>query len=306
MEAFISLINATQLTILYRLLLLCGNYSKVLILYENSTIPILEPIVISSSDYSSVVGNIDLAPPYDDYDKIHFDYNSLIIFLFDKDVVMKATKLEMRYGYKPYCHFLFVSSDNNESGLNGRFMIPARQSTIDHFGLILINANGSFALFHIIHDSQLVVKILNIPNKGCSIYNKMFYSKIKDFKGENQYVFIALDPPRAINVTSENEYGNQVISMGGTAAYLASLIPTKVNITVKLWTIRISTFGYNSHNSEINHAYYEFLKDFTERTYEDDNLTPKQLECITLGSSKDVSKLYVKIIDFYKTLLIIN
>lgn len=78
--------------------------------------------------------------------------------------------------------------------------------------------------------------------------------------------------------------------MGGREAYLASLIPTKINIAVKLYTLHASTISIRSTFIELN-RFHEFINKFLEITYEDDYSSPKQLDCISLKSFKEYAQL---------------
>lgn len=283
MERFVPLVNVTELTTFIRLIIMCGNYSTIILLYENSTIPILSPILLSSSGQSSIVINIDLAQN-DNNSAIYSDEHSLIIPVFDNDLVTKANQSLHQYGFKFYCHYLFASRDTNESALNDKLMTFSVQYKLDNIGVILINPNGSINLFRIIYDQLRVVKIVGSPNSEC---DEMFYSKSKDFKGDTKYFYAIFDPLRVINITSRNKDGRIVTAMGGRDAYLASLIPSKINITVKMWTIRYSEFDGNDFTGR--NFEYEFIKKFLEYDYEVDNLTPYQLDYITFvnGSWKE-------------------
>lgn len=271
------LISETELTTFFKLFILCSKYSTIILLYENATISNLAPILLSTSNLSSIVINTDLAR-HDDSAKIYSDENSLIISVFDNDLIKKTNKSRLQYGLKYYCHYIFASNEINDNAqLNIQLIKYAEQYRIYNIVLILNNPNGSFKLFRIIYDQLLVVINFDLLYKDCSIYEKMFYPKTKDLKGEVKYAYAIFDPPRAINITSRKKDGTNGISMGGCEAYLASLIPRKINVTVKLFTVRMSDYYLN----ELKNHEIVFLKEFLEKAYEDDNLIPKQLFYIT-------------------------
>lgn len=276
MDRFVPLINVTELTTFFRIIVLCSNYSTIVILYENSTIPILAPILLSSSSQSSMVINIDLAQVVNNA-TIYSDEHSLIISVFDNDLVKKANQSRRQYGLKSYCHYLFASRDI--SAVYDNLITFSMQYKLDNSGVVLINKNGSISLFRIIYDQLLAVKFVGPPNSSCSIYEKMFYPKTIDLKAEDKYFYAIFDPPRVINIKSRNTNGEIVTAMGGREAYLASLIPRKMNITIKVWTIPFSEYDKNNYNE--NNSEYKFMKDFLEKTYDGDNLTPYQLDYIT-------------------------
>lgn len=267
-----------------RLIFLCGNYTTVKWMYENSTIPILEPIVLRMSGYRSFFVNIDLDQRYKLVD-VNSDKHSLIIYMFDNDPVMKINTFGLQHDLKPYYHYLFASRDINDTTLSNKLITFAIQYKLDNIALMIINPNETFQLSRIIYDQRVASKIPGLAFNDC---DKMFYAKTKDLKREDIYVYIRPDPPRAINVASRNKVGNEVIRIGGRDAYLASLIPIKINITLKLWTFRLSAFdtlkGYSANRKYL----FLFLKEFLETIYEDDNLTPKQLDCMQFIRNADV------------------
>lgn len=266
--------NLGNLTTFYSMIFLCGNYSNIIILYENSTVPILEPLVLSSSDYSSTIINIDLEQRHINA-TIHSDEHSLIILLFDNDVVTKSNQSIQHNDFKYYCHYLFVSKDIiNDSSLIDKLITLAEQYKIYYFGLITSNEN--FKISRIIYNQHSAVTIPISPNNGCSIYDELFYAYTKALKGEEKYVYVLFDAPRGINLTSRNKDGKQIISMGGRDAYFSTLIPSRINITLKLYSIIFSA-DYNESDYE-----YAYLKQYFEKTYEEDNYTPKQLEYETV------------------------
>lgn len=211
------------------MILFCGKYSQIIILFENSTLPILEPIVMSSSRYSSININVDLVQNYNNN--------------------------------------WFVSTDNNELEVNIKILRITMKNKLNVVGLILVNSNETPQLSNMIYDKMMFIKIIDIPRNDCIIYNKLLYSKTKDFEGEKKYVYFTFDPTRTINLTSRNNDGKEVFSVGGRETYLASLIPRKFNITLQMCTIHFSadhmegTYGH------------KFFADFMEKTYEADGLT---------------------------------
>lgn len=269
-----------NLTTFCRLILLCGKYSNIIILYENASIPILEPLVLASSGYSSIIVNIDLEQRYINA-TIIADEHSLIISVFDTDLVKKLNQSMQQHGFKYYSHYLFVPRDIlNDSTLIDELITLAVQYKMENVVLINIKPNDKFKISRIIYHQLSVVGILVFPNNDCGIYDKMFYPYTKDLKGAEQYVYVLFDSPRGINLTSRNKDGKQMISMGGRDAYLATLIPSRINITLKLFSVVFSA-EYNESDYE-----YTYLKEYFEKTYEEDNLTPKQLEYKTILQSQ--------------------
>lgn len=263
MEHLLPLINLTQIKTFFSLILLCGNYSRIILINENSTKPFLDPLLKSTSGHHSsiVVINIDIVQHNATF---YTDENSLIVSVFDNDVVEKANQSCILYGFKPYAHYLYVTLNESEQNEN-LLSTLALEYKFDNIGLVSID---TFNVFRI--DRNDIVKIVDIFNDDCNIYEQMFYVKTKDFKGEDLYVYVLFDPPRGINLTSQSKDNKQMISMGGRDAYVASLIPSKLNITLKLFTILFSP-EYNGSDSI-------FLRDFIEKSYEEDNFTPKHLE----------------------------
>lgn len=280
MDRFVRPINVKQLITFYKFIFLCGKFSTIVILYENSTVPMLEPILLSSSNYVSLIINTDLAKNYRNT-TLNPHEHSLIVSAFDmdvdKDVVLKLKLLLRKYKIKSYGHYLFVTWNRKASVLHERLMRFADTYKLDNMGLILINPNGSFEISRITYDPSLVVDIPDIPNEHCSsIYDRMYHRKTKDLISPDPYVYILIDPPNVINLTSRSVAEREVISMGGRDAYLASVIPRKLNITLKLCTVLFS-YDYNENQNE-----YKFLKEFMEKTYEEDNREPKQLDYTTV------------------------
>lgn len=262
---------------------MCGKYSQNIILYENSTIPILEPLLLSSSGYSSTIINVDLLQKKK-YEDFHSDDHSLIVLVFDNTAMRKTTMFRMQFNFKSYCHHLFVSRDKNELAVNIKILRIALRNKLDNVGVILVNSIGTIQLSHIIYDQMAYNKIIAIPQNDCYIYNNMFYSKTKDLKGDNKYVYFTLDIPRTINVKSRNNDGKEVFGVGGRYAYLASLIPRKINITLQMCTVHFSADHDESTYGR------KFFEGFMEKTYEADNLTPKPLDYITISSTKGSMK----------------
>lgn len=135
MNIFLPFQNVTELTTFYRLIFWCSNYSNIILLYENSTIPILEPILLGLNGHSSIVINIDLEQHHN-YTNVYSDENSLIISVFDNNLVKKADQLRQQYGFKPYCHYLFVSMDINENELNDKLMTFAVKYKLDNIVMV--------------------------------------------------------------------------------------------------------------------------------------------------------------------------
>lgn len=286
MDLFSPQINVTQLINFYKLFILCGNYSTILILYENSTIPILEPIVLGASDHSSIIFNIDWEQRNNSVTYTSEEH-SLIIAVFEQDMVNKLINPHdsTKYSLKGNFHFLFVSRNTDEIEMKDNLMKLAVPNNLDNVGLIQCKANGTLDIYRIIYDQNIFIQTFDSPNNNCSIYNKMFYKKTHDLRGESVYVYVRLEPPHAINVTSHDEIGKKVISMGGRYAYLAELIPKKINITLKLCTVRISEYDPNNYT---DYGYqYEFLKGFTEKTQEVDIHTATQLDYKTFVRNDD-------------------
>lgn len=289
MDRLLPNVNVKQLIAFFKMLLLCGNYAIVKLVFENSTEPILDPIVFSMSGYSSIFINIDAERHNSIHADISSDEHSLIICVFDEDPLLKINNIGPAYNLQQLSHFLFASRHPYENAISRRVMTFARQNFVDNVGLILLKPNGTFKLSRLIYDQDSDVKIPTFDSQECSIYDKLFYPKSKDFKGEDKYVHALLDPPRTLNISSLNENGNQVFGMGGREAYFASLIPNKVNITIKLWTFRLSEYDINDilMSKKLNF----FLKEFLEKAYETDNLIPKQVEYMTFVKRDDVLKL---------------
>lgn len=210
---------------------------QISLLYDNSTIPVLDPIVSYMKGYSLILINIDLSEQRHN----NFNFNSLeqsiIVCVLDNDPIMRIEQFEQ--------HNFSATPEFNDNTLSDKLIKFAVQCNIDNIGLILIHSNRTFKLYHLIHTQLFDVDILGFPKNDCTIYDKLFYVKRKVFHGDDRYVSVILDPPRAINVRSRNKDGKQVISMGGRDAYLASLIPIKINITMKLWTFRLSEYDLN-------------------------------------------------------------
>lgn len=276
MDRILPHINVKQLKTFYKLILLCGNFTTILIFYENSTIPILEPIVSSTSSYTSIIINIDLAKN-DINTTISSHEHSIVISVLQNDVVLKIKNSLRLYRLKFYGYFLFATWNINASNLYDRLMVSfSFLFKYDNIGLVLIDPNGTFQLSRISYDPNYVVNISAFPGNNCSIYEKMFHLKTKDLKVDAIYAYALIDPPNVINLTSRNEDGNEVLSIGGRDAYITSLIPRKLNITLKLCTVLHS----NELSKNINE--YTFVKEFMEKVYEEDKYEPKQLEYVIL------------------------
>lgn len=207
---------------------------------------------------------------------IYSDEHTLVISVFDDDHVKKANKSVVNYGLQGYYHYLFVSWNINERALSDQITRFAVKYKLNNIGLISMDPNGTFQLSRIIYDQLSVEKIPVLHKEGdCSIYEKMFHAKTKDTKGDDQYVYVMLDPPRGINLTHRNKDGQEVITMGGREAYLATLIPKKMNITMKLFRLLVS-IDYFEQDKGTDEFF--FLTEFLEKAYEEDNFTPKELD----------------------------
>lgn len=283
MDLILPLKSVTLFSTLCRMILLCGNYSQIIILYENSTIPILEPFLLSSSCYSSIIINVDLLQKKR-YEDFYSDDQSLIVLVFDNTAIRSTTMFRMQFDFKTYCHHLFVSSDNNVLDMNFKVLRIALRNKLDNVGLILVNSIGTIHLSYLIYNQMTFVKIIANPKNECYIYDQMLHSKTKDLKGENKYVYFTLDIPRTLNLTSRKNNGKEVFGVGGPYAYLASLIPRKFNITLQMCTVHFSA----DHNESTYGR--KFFEGFMEKTYEADNLTPTQLNYITIASTKSSMK----------------
>lgn len=231
----------------------------------------MEPVMSGTSGYRSIIFNIDLEKRDINDATINSDQHSLIIFVVDNDIATKFYEAMKLHGFKYYCHYLFVSKDIiKERAEIDKLITFVVQYSLDNVVLIDIKRNEKLELSRIIYDQRSAVAIPDFPRKDCRIYDKMFYTYASALKGEDKYVYVLFDSPRGINLTSRNKDGTQMISMGGRDAYLATLIPRRLNITVKLCAISF-TADYNENDYE-----YAYLKEFIEKTFEEDDfITPK-------------------------------
>lgn len=248
----------------------------------------LEPLVSSTSSYSSIIINIDL-PKIALNTAIQSHEHSLVISVFDYDAVFK-TKVALGLNRsKFYGYYLFATSSSNASEQLDRLLVFGFLYKFDNVGLVLINPNGTFQLSRITYDPKSVINIPDFHDKNCSIYDKMFHLKTLDSKIDDLYAYALIDPPDLIKLTSQNANGQEVISIGGRNAYIASLIPRKLNITLKLCTIDFlfETYNDKSENTALKVIMTDFLNELMLKTYIEDNREPKQLNYTSLRRPND-------------------
>lgn len=286
MYQFLPFIIVRQIKTFYELILLCGNFTTILIFYENSTILILEPIVSATSSYTSIIINIDLAKN-DINTTIPSHEHSMIISALesnDKGEVTSKIKKSLRlYRLNFYGFYLIATWNINVNALYERLMVFADLYKFDNVGLVSINPNGTFELSRITYDPSSVVSIPEFPDTNCNMYDKMFHLKTKDSKIDDLYAYILIDPPNVINLTSKDNDGIEVISMGGRDAYIASIIPRKLNISLKLCTV-LHSYDFAKNTNE-----YRFVNEFMEKPYKEDNREPKQLNYTTFLQHVDLA-----------------
>lgn len=225
MDRLIPLVPLKKVTQFFRLLLLCKNYSTIILTYENATISLLEPIVLSLNTHISIILNHDLS----DYN-LDTDQHSLIISLVESNLVYTTRKIRNNYYLNSYCHYMYVTRDQNETNKNFELNYNAKTYHLANIASMFITEDGSFNIFRITYDQDTVAKFIHSSfNDTCGVYNQIFHPKQNDLMGEVRYVSVPIILP-----TSSNKNGKKISRIGGSHAYFATLIPSKLNITIKL------------------------------------------------------------------------
>lgn len=278
MDRLIPLLPLKKLTQFFGFFVLCKNYSTIKLIYENSTIPLLEPIVLGSRGLSSIIINHDLA--HKNFSEMYTDQHSLIISVFDSELIKKSYECASKYRLNSFYHYLYISQDENQPKLIDELMLYAKEYRLANIAVMFINKDGSFNIFRITYDQDSVIEVADSFNIKCGTYNQIFYPKTNDLKGEEKCVFVLVGPPGGIIQTMQNKYGKQVSRIGGIHAYLATLIPLKINITLK-----VVTEIYSEYEDVKKTDDYVLMKNVIEKPYKADYQLPMPLEYLRVTNT---------------------
>lgn len=269
-----------------RLFLSCNKYHSILLLHDNQSTDFAIEIMQTVAIYKHIFW---LPTNMESVDKalftegassqLYYNPNSLVInIIHGPRVANKFKEFRMTLNVNEQCDNLLIVIGDLESVQIKSILKVVFDVHVVNIGLLFESQAQGVSLIKLHYDSSDIENI-KIENQSCAdIQNRLFYDKTQDLRNQAIVIHMFFEVPRVINLTQIPKDGDPYpFDVGGRDAYFSTLIDyrfgTRSTNLAKL---------YSSEFIKENYELTKFFKEFMDKPYREDGLTPGTIDYILL------------------------